>query len=91
MAQEIRAAGSACLDIAADALDPGAASAVVAACVAEYGSVDIALLNAGQGPDMSMDQVTVADITRITALNYDVVVHHLAPLIAQMRPSATEA
>lgn len=85
VAEEIRAAGSACLDIAADALDPGAASAVVAACVAEYGSVDIALLNAGQGPDMSMDQVTVADIARITALNYDVVVHYLVPLIAQMK------
>ncbi|MET7891113.1 SDR family NAD(P)-dependent oxidoreductase [Streptomyces mirabilis] len=85
VAKEIRAAGSACLDIAADALDPRAASAVVAACVAEYGSVGIALLNAGQGPDMSMDQVTVADIARITALNYDVVVHYLVPLIAQMK------
>ena len=83
-AEEIRAAGSTCLDIAADTLEPRAAAEVVGACVAEYGSVDIALLNAGQGPDMSMDQVTVADIARITALNYDVVVHYLVPLIAQM-------
>jgi short-subunit dehydrogenase len=84
VAQDVRAAGSACLDIAADALDPQAADDVVAAGVAEYGSVDIALLNAGQGPDMSMDQVSVADVSRIMALNYDVVVNYLIPLIAQM-------
>ncbi|WP_328745955.1 SDR family NAD(P)-dependent oxidoreductase [Streptomyces sp. NBC_00285] len=84
LAEEVRAAGSACLDIAADALNPKAAADVVAAAVAEYGSVDVALLNAGQGPDMSMDEVTVADVSRIMALNYDVVVNYLIPLIAQM-------
>jgi NAD(P)-dependent dehydrogenase (short-subunit alcohol dehydrogenase family) len=57
---------------------------VVAAAAAEYGSVDIALLNAGQGPDMSMDQVSVADVSRIMALNYDVVLNYLIPLIEQM-------
>lgn len=55
LARDVRAAGSACLDIPADALDPQAAADVGAAAVAEYGSIDIALLNAGQGPDMSMD------------------------------------
>ncbi|MFI1034748.1 SDR family NAD(P)-dependent oxidoreductase [Streptomyces sp. NPDC020951] len=84
VAQEVRAAGSDCLDIAADALDPQAAADVVAAAVTEYGSVDVALLNAGQGPDMSMDQVSVADMSRIMALNYDVVVNYLVPLIARM-------
>ncbi|WP_217238472.1 SDR family oxidoreductase [Streptomyces sp. AC555_RSS877] len=84
VAREIRAAGSDCLDIAADALDPRAAADVVAAVAAEYGSIDIALLNAGQGPDMSMDQVTVDDVSRIMALNYDVVVNYLIPLIGQM-------
>ncbi|MEU6904190.1 SDR family NAD(P)-dependent oxidoreductase [Streptomyces coeruleorubidus] len=84
VAKDVRAAGSACLDIAADALDPRASADVVTAAVAEYGSVDVALLNAGQGPDMSMDQVSVADVSRITALNYDVVVNYLIPLIAQM-------
>ncbi|MER6961455.1 SDR family NAD(P)-dependent oxidoreductase [Streptomyces sp. NPDC000618] len=84
VAQEVRAAGSDCLDIAADALDPQAAADVVAAAVTEYGSVDVALLNAGQGPDMSMDQVSVADVSRIMALNYDVVVNYLVPLIARM-------
>lgn len=84
LAEEVRAAGSACLDIAADALNPKAAADVVSAAVAEYGSVDVALLNAGQGPDMSMDEVTVADVSRIMALNYDVVVNYLIPLIAQM-------
>jgi short-subunit dehydrogenase len=84
VAKEVRAAGSPCLDIAADALDPRAAAEVVAAAATEYGSVDVALLNAGQGPDMSMDQVSVADVSRIMALNYDVVVNYLIPLIAQM-------
>src|SRR5438067_2313685 len=84
VAKEVRAAGSACLDIAADALDPQAAEKVVEAAVAEYGSIDVALLNAGQGPDMSMDQVSVADVSRIMALNYDVVVNYLIPLIEQM-------
>lgn len=58
---------------------------MVEAAVAEFGSLDVALLNAGQGPDMSMDQVSVADVSRIMALNYDVVVNYLIPLIAYMR------
>ncbi|MFD3502933.1 SDR family NAD(P)-dependent oxidoreductase [Streptomyces sp. NPDC058676] len=84
IAQEIRAAGSDCLHIAADALKARAAADVVAAATAEYGAIDIALLNAGQGPDMAMDQVTVDDVSRIMALNYDVVVNYLIPLIGQM-------
>jgi short-subunit dehydrogenase len=85
VAAEIRAAGSACLDLPADALDAKAAADVVAAAVAEYGSVDVALLNAGQGPDMAMDRVSVEDVSRIMALNYDVVVNYLVPLIGQLR------
>ncbi|WAU83026.1 SDR family NAD(P)-dependent oxidoreductase [Streptomyces sp. Qhu-G9] len=84
VADSVRARGSDCLVVAADALDPRAAADVVTAGVAEYGSMDVALLNAGQGPDMSMDQVGVADVSRIMALNYDVVVNYLVPLIAQM-------
>jgi short-subunit dehydrogenase len=85
VAAEIRAAGSACLDIVADALDPEAAAAAVASAVAEYGSIDVALLNAGQGPDMSMAEVSVDDVARVMALNYNVSVNYLVPLIAQMR------
>ncbi|MET8979962.1 SDR family NAD(P)-dependent oxidoreductase [Streptomyces sp. NPDC004539] len=84
VADEVRAAGSSCLALPADALDPRAAADVVAATVAQYGGVDVALLNAGQGPDMSMHEVTVADVARVTALNYDVVVNYLVPLIDRM-------
>ncbi|MGW1209478.1 SDR family NAD(P)-dependent oxidoreductase [Streptomyces sp. NPDC002499] len=84
VAAEVRTAGSDCLDLPADALDPRAAAGVVTAAVAEYGSIDIALLNAGQGPDLRMDQVGVEDVTRIMALNYDVVVNYLVPLIEQL-------
>ncbi|MER5447083.1 SDR family NAD(P)-dependent oxidoreductase [Streptomyces sp. NPDC002764] len=84
IAEQVRAAGSSCLDIAADALDPRRAADVVAAAAGEFGSVDIALLNAGAGPDMAMDQLSVADVSRITALNYDVVVNYLIPLTEQM-------
>ncbi|MDX2550419.1 MULTISPECIES: SDR family NAD(P)-dependent oxidoreductase [Streptomyces] len=84
VAEEVRTAGSACLDLVADALDPRAAAEVVAAGVAEFGAIDVALLNAGQGPDMSMDRVSVADVARIMALNYDTVVNYLVPLIDRM-------
>ncbi|MEU6372007.1 SDR family NAD(P)-dependent oxidoreductase [Streptomyces sp. NPDC046909] len=85
VAEDVRAAGSGCLDIVGDALDPRAAADAVAAAVAAFGSVDIALLNAGQGPDMSMDEVGTDDVARIMALNYDVVVNYLIPLIQQMK------
>jgi short-subunit dehydrogenase len=85
VAAEVRAAGSACLPITADALDPQAAAAVVARTVAEFGGVDVALLNAGQGPDMAIAEVGVDDIARVMALNYDVTVNYLVPLVAQMR------
>ncbi len=85
VAADVRAAGSACLDITADALDPGSAAAVVARAVAEFGAVDVALLNVGQGPDMPIADVAVDDIARVMALNYDVTVHYLVPLIAQLR------
>ncbi|RSM43779.1 KR domain-containing protein [Amycolatopsis balhimycina DSM 5908] len=85
VAAEVRAAGSECLDLVADALDPAAAAAVVERVVAEFGAVDVALLNVGQGPDMLMAEAGVADIARVMAVNYDVTVHYLVPLIAQMR------
>jgi len=85
VAEAVRAAGGTCLDIAADALDPQAAAKVVASAVEAFGSVDIALLNAGQGPDMSMEDVSTDDVSRIMALNYDVVVNYLIPLIDQMK------
>lgn len=34
---------------------------------------------------MSLDRVSVADVSRIMALNYDVLVNYLVPLIGQMR------
>jgi short-subunit dehydrogenase len=85
VAADVRAAGSPCLDIVADALDPAAAAAVVARAVAEFGAVDVALLNVGQGPDMSMAEVDVADVARVMSVNYDVTVNYLVPLIAQLR------
>ncbi|MEV6449457.1 SDR family NAD(P)-dependent oxidoreductase [Amycolatopsis sp. NPDC051716] len=85
VAADVRAAGSACLDLVADALDPAAAAAVVARVVAEFGAVDVALLNVGQGPDVAVAEAGVEDIARVMALNYDVTVHYLVPLIAQLR------
>ncbi|KUN82738.1 SDR family NAD(P)-dependent oxidoreductase [Streptomyces griseoruber] len=84
VAEQVRAAGSHCLPLTADALDPRAAADVVAAAASEFGAVDIALLNAGDGPDMAMDEVSVADVSHIMALNYGVVVNHLVPLTEQM-------
>lgn len=85
VAADVRAAGSACLDIVADALDPASAAEVVARAVAEFGGIDVALLNVGQGPDLAVADAGVADIARVMALNYDVTVNYLVPLIAQLR------
>ncbi|MFC8433292.1 hypothetical protein [Streptomyces sp. NPDC057253] len=59
--------------------------------MAEFGGVDVALLNVGQGPDMSMDQVSVADVSRIMALDHGTVVNCLVPLVAQMEASGPGA
>ncbi|GHC94352.1 SDR family oxidoreductase [Streptomyces violaceochromogenes] len=85
VAEAVLAVGGTCLDIVADALDPQAAAEVVASAVTTFGSVGIALLNAGQGPDISMDDVSTDHLSRIMALNYDVVVNYLNPLIRQMK------
>ena len=63
----------------------GAAAGVVARAVAEFGAVDVALLNVGQGPDMAMAEVDVAEVARVMSVNYDVTVNYLVPLIAQLR------
>lgn len=68
VAADVRAAGSACLDLVADALDPASAAAVVARAVAEFGAIDVALLNVGQGPDLAVAEAGVEDIARVMAL-----------------------
>lgn len=88
VAEAVRDAGSECLAITADALDATAAADAVRRTVSEFGPIDIALLNAGGGPDMVMGETSVEDIARVRALNYDVVVNCLVPLVDQLATQA---
>lgn len=88
VAEQVRARGSECLVVPADALDPEAAAAVVTRSCEHFGRVDAALLNIGYGPAQRTDACSSADITRVMRLNYDVFVHSFVPVVAQMKTQA---
>jgi len=81
----VQARGSRCLALPADALDESAAAQVVAQAAAQFGRIDAALLNIGDGPAYNMATVGSADIKQCMQRNYDVVVNYLVPLIAHMK------
>jgi NAD(P)-dependent dehydrogenase (short-subunit alcohol dehydrogenase family) len=85
VADGIVARGGRCLALAADALDAAAAEQVVARAVEQFGRIDAALLNIGQGPAQHMGKTSAAEIKHSMRVNYDVTVNYLVPLIAQMK------
>lgn len=85
LANDIRAAGSECLALAADALDANAAADVVSQAVARFGPIDAALLNIGDGPAFDLAQETPARVTDNMRFNYDTLVNYLMPLSAHMQ------
>jgi NADP-dependent 3-hydroxy acid dehydrogenase YdfG len=84
LASEITQRGGQCLALAADAQDPDAAAHVVAAGIAHFGRIDLAVLNAGGAPALDMRQMTASDVTAYMRSNYDTVVNYLFPILAQM-------
>ena len=84
LAAEIAARGGTCRAIAADATDEAAAERVVAACVAQYGRIDLALLNAGGAPALDLRRMSAHDVNGYMRSNYDVVVNYLFPVLHQM-------
>ena len=85
LAKEIEANGSRCLIIATDALDEQAASDSVQQVVAEFGSIDVALFNIGDGPSFNMSTTTADAVKQNMQLNYDSMVNYLIPVIQQMK------
>jgi len=85
LASEIEANGSRCTVVAADAVDPAATATVLAAGIAAYGRIDIAVLNAGGGVPRTMGQASSADVLHTMRINYDTMVNFLCPLIDHMR------
>lgn len=77
--------GSQALVVVCDALSAEQAKNCVQTSVAEFNTIDIALLNIGDGPAFNMANVTVAEIENNTQLNYSTQVNFLVPLIAQMK------
>ena len=87
VADEVRSLGSRCLVVAADALDEKAAQEAVNRAIAEFGKIDAALLNIGEGPACNMATASAAAIKSCMRINYDVTVNYLVPLIAHMKNS----
>lgn len=85
LAAEVKALGSQCIAIAADALDEEQASAVVSAATEAFGGIDLAILNIGEGPSFNMATETAASVKHNMALNYSTLVNYLVPVIEQMR------
>ena len=86
VAAEIEASGGRALVCPADATDTEACAAVVAAAVAEFGGIDIAILNAGGGTTYDMGSATAEQVLGTMRTNYDTFVNFLCPVIAHMKP-----
>ena len=85
VAETITANGSRCLPIAADALDENSATHVIQSAVAEFGQLDIALMNVGDGPAFNMATATAQAIKQNMQINYDTLINFLVPVIQQMK------
>lgn len=84
LASEVRGNGSRCTVVPADATDPAAVQRVLDAAF-DTGGVDVAVLNAGGGVAMRMDEAKAEDVLWIMRVNYDTLVLFLSPLIAHMK------
>mgnify|MGYP000084722843 FL=1 len=82
---KIIANGSQAMAIPCDALSQQQALSCVEQAVDTFSSIDIALLNIGDGPAFNMSKATVDEINHNNQLNYGTQVNFLVPLIAQMK------
>ncbi len=85
LAGEIRALGSRCTVVVADATDPAACQGVLDAAFAGGARLDVAILNAGGGVPTDMAEATAAEVLRMMRVNYDTLVHFLCPTIQHMK------
>jgi short-subunit dehydrogenase len=82
---EIIANGSQAIAITCDALSQQQAHDCVQQAVNTFQTLDIALLNIGDGPVFNMSKASVDEINHNTQLNYGTQINFLVPLIAQMK------
>jgi len=82
---EASATGGRCAILAADVQDARNATAVVQACLNEYGRIDMLVLNAGGAPALDMRGMQAGDVLAYMRSNYDVAVNCLFPVLQHMR------
>ena len=85
VAETIQKNGSEALAIAGDALDEKQAAGVVDQAVQRFGRIDIALLNIGAGPSLSIAEAAPDDIKQNMRVNYDTMINFFCPLVQQMK------
>lgn len=85
VADDVRAAGSACLVCPADATEYASVERVLDEAIKRFGRIDIAVLNAGGGVATRMGETDAPHVLRVMRTNYDTLVHFLCPLIEHMR------
>lgn len=85
LAQEVEALGSRAQVIVCDATCEEDAARAVAEAIRHHGSIDVALLNVGDGPAFNMATTNATDIRHNMNINYLSLVNFLVPLIAHMK------
>ena len=85
VAQIIEKNGSEALAISGDALDEEQAAGIVQQAVQRFGRIDIALLNIGAGPSLSIATAAPDDIRQNMRVNYDTMINFFCPLVQQMK------
>lgn len=85
VAEAIQAAGGDCLVLPGDALDANQAEQDIENTIKQFGSVDIAVLNIGDGPAFNMSTAGADAISHNMRLNYDTMVNYLVPLVRIMK------
>jgi short-subunit dehydrogenase len=85
VADAIQKNGSEALAIVGDALDESQAADAVHQAALRFGRIDIALLNIGAGPSLSIAKASPDDIKQNMRVNYDTMINFFCPLVQQMK------
>jgi NADP-dependent 3-hydroxy acid dehydrogenase YdfG len=85
VAETIQKNGSEALALVGDALDAEQAAGIVQQATLRFGRIDIALLNIGAGPSLSIAQASPNDIKQNMRVNYDTMINFFCPLVQQMK------
>jgi short-subunit dehydrogenase len=84
-AETIQKNGSEALAIVGDALDEKQAARMVQQAVLRFGRIDVALLNIGAGPSLSIANASPDDIKQNMRVNYDTMINFFCPIVQQMK------